>query len=183
MLKADVNEVGDDTEKLYHRYTRRYLEQLGLEAASLDKLASVMPLRMAEGYQPEDHVPDTVPKTLQALADFGYSMALISNRRQPLDELVAELGLAEYFNFTLAAGEVGWWKPDPQLLRHAAEVAGVEPAKSAYIGDNPFADVAGARSAGIQPILIDPADHYPEVDCPRIAQLDELIQMFKPAEA
>lgn len=178
MLKSDVKEAGEERELLYRRYTRRYLEQLGIEGGQLDELTQVLQQRMAEQYEPIDHVPDEVPVTLQTLRDQGYSLALISNRSQTFQAKVVELGLADHFEFTLAAGEVGSWKPDPDLLLQALDQAGIESAQTIYVGDNPYADVAGAKAAGIQPVLIDPDGLFPEVDCPVISRLDELIPLL-----
>jgi predicted HAD superfamily phosphohydrolase YqeG len=42
------------------------------------------------------------------------------------------------------------------------------------VGDNYFADVVGARNAGIQPILIDPVNLFPEADCVVIDTISDL---------
>jgi len=39
-------------------------------------------------------------------------------------------------------------KPDPTIYTLAARVIGVEPAKCAYLGDNPIRDVEGTQAAG-----------------------------------
>ncbi len=174
MLKDDVRRAGDEREILYQRYTRRYLKQLGIEGGELDELALILHQQMSERYEPIDHVPEEVPRTLGALRDGGYYLALISNRSQSFSDKVVELGLSEHFEFTMAAGEVGSWKPDPELLQRAVERAGIQPAQTIYVGDNPYADVAGAQAAGIQPVLIDPEGLFPEIECPVISRLDEL---------
>jgi len=48
-----------------------------------------------------------------------------------------------------------------------------------YVGDNYFADVVGARGAGLQPVLYDPAGIYPEANCPVIVSLDGLLELFE----
>jgi FMN phosphatase YigB (HAD superfamily) len=47
------------------------------------------------------------------------------------------------------------------------------------VGDNYFADVVGARRAGLQPVLYDPRALYPEADCPIITSFDQLIPVLK----
>jgi HAD superfamily hydrolase (TIGR01549 family) len=178
MLKEDVELAGEELEQLYLRYTRRYLEQLGVDPEQLDELTATMQQMMSDHYQPEDYVPAEVHETLQFLKESGYSLALISNRRQPYQDKVHEIGLADYFEFTLAAGEIGRWKPDPALLQHAAERAGAEPSQTIYVGDNPYADVAGADAAGMEPVLIDPEGLFPDVDCQVIASLDQLLPLL-----
>ena len=50
----------------------------------------------------------------------------------------------------LISEEIGLAKPDPRFFRAAGEALGLAPADLLCVGDNPVADVAGARSAGIE---------------------------------
>jgi putative hydrolase of the HAD superfamily len=54
---------------------------------------------------------------------------------------------------------VGAEKPNPLIFRHALAVTGADP-DSWMIGDNPVADVEGARGVGMRAILADGA--YPD---------------------
>jgi putative hydrolase of the HAD superfamily len=99
---------------------------------------------------------------------------LVSNREAGLAQEAAEVGLARFFDFMLAAGEVGLWKPDPNLLLHAVSRMSVLPEHAAYVGDNYFADVLCARRAGLVPILMDPDELYSEPDCLVIRSIEEL---------
>jgi len=57
----------------------------------------------------------------------------------------------------------------------ALQRAGVDASEAIHVGDQYKIDVAGARGVGINPILIDRYDLYPEFsDCPRIRNLTEL---------
>jgi HAD superfamily hydrolase (TIGR01509 family) len=46
-------------------------------------------------------------------------------------------------------------KPDPEIFRRALELAGCAPEEALHVGDTPEEDAAGARAAGITPLLID----------------------------
>jgi putative hydrolase of the HAD superfamily len=48
-----------------------------------------------------------------------------------------------------------------------------------YIGDNYYADVVGARRAGLRPVLYDPQGVFPEADCAIIKSFDELNSILK----
>jgi putative hydrolase of the HAD superfamily len=98
----------------------------------------------------------------------------VSNRHEEYSYLVEELGLLDYFEMTLAAGQVGWWKPDPRLFHYALGLLGVEAENSLYIGDNYYADVLGARAAGLNPVLVDPFEIYDSPDCPVITSIGEI---------
>lgn len=176
-LKRDSRLAGDDRVGLYQRYTRRHLEQLGAQD-DLDELAEQLYGRMVEEYEPEDHVPANVLPTLEELRNRGYRLGLLTNRNRLRQETISRLSLEGAFEFTVAAGDVGWWKPDPRIFNYVVEQAGASPESSAYIGDNPYADVAGAHAAGLHPILVDPYNLFPQADCPVIKELGELPQLL-----
>lgn len=177
-LRADTAAADGDLEVRWRLFTRRHLRAIGAPEDRLDDLAESLQQRMAEEYQSVDLVPTDVQPTLDSLRAAGYRLALISNRTEPIAEKVAELELDDAFEFTLAAGEVGWWKPDPRLLRYAAERAEVKPPSIVYVGDNPYADVQGARNAGLHPVLVDSEDLFPDVECPKIRSIGELQELF-----
>ena len=86
----------------------------------------------------------------------GYVLGIISNLitvREIPDWLEAE-GLTPYFKSVLLSSVFGRRKPDPAIYLEAARRAGVEPARSAYVGDNPKRDVAGTRRAGFGMVII-----------------------------
>ncbi len=64
------------------------------------------------------------------------------------------LGLAGHFHPVVISGELGFAKPDPRIFATALEQAGVAPNGAVMIGDNPVADVAGARRAGMRAIWL-----------------------------
>jgi putative hydrolase of the HAD superfamily len=172
-LLADMRELGDETPEFWRRHTERQLRAVGVEG-DVDELIPQISQRFTERYRPQHHVPDEVIPTLQRLRDLGYTVALVSNRRDPLTDLVAELGLNGHFQFTLSAGEAESYKPDPGIFLKAVELAGCTPGAAAYVGDNYYADVVGARAAGLHPILIDPIGIFPDAGCPTIRKLVEL---------
>ncbi len=49
---------------------------------------------------------------------------------------------------------VGAEKPNPAIFSHSIEVADADVRTSWMVGDNPIADIQGARSAGLRAILI-----------------------------
>jgi FMN phosphatase YigB (HAD superfamily) len=48
------------------------------------------------------------------------------------------------------------------------------PKETAYIGDNYYTDVVGARQAGLYPILYDPRNIFPGADCLVISAISDL---------
>ena len=46
------------------------------------------------------------------------------------------------------------------------------------MGDDYYADILGARNAGLVPILIDRRDIFPDADCQVIKEIGELISFL-----
>lgn len=68
---------------------------------------------------------------------------------------LAKIGLAHFFERTVAARHVGALKPDPAIFHKVIEGTDLQAADVVYVGDDPHLDVAGARAAGMQAIWID----------------------------
>lgn len=175
---VDAEAAEGDDQRFWLNYARRHLRALGATEGQAEQMAPDLHRHMAEQYDPVDVVPDDVLPTLEALRRAGYQLALVSNRDQALDESVAELALEGQFELALAAGEVGWWKPDPRILLYASEQIGVAPTRAIYVGDNPYADVEGAHRAGLKPVLMDPEGLFPEIHCPSIHRLGQLCTLL-----
>jgi HAD superfamily hydrolase (TIGR01549 family) len=174
-LAEDINQFGDsENGDFWRQHARRHLKLLGVSEEAIEDLSKKLTDKMRTKYSAENCVPDDVLPTLQKLREAGYKLAIVSNRHEEYSYLVEELGLLDYFEMTLAAGQVGWWKPDPRLFHYALGLLGVEAENSLYIGDNYYADVLGARAAGLNPVLVDPFEIYDSPDCPVITSIGEI---------
>lgn len=173
-LKKDRSQRGDDWEKLWPAFATRQLSILGVPPDKAVRMAETIQRRMIDEYRPMHVIPEEVPALLEELAAAGCRLAVVSNRRHPISDVITEMGLANHFDLTLAAGEVGWWKPDHRLLAYAADQLGVPANECLYVGDNYFADVPAAVGAGMQAILLDPEDLFPEANCQVIQRLGDL---------
>lgn len=67
---------------------------------------------------------------------------------------LSRIGLAHYFERTIAARQVGVLKPDPAIFHKVIEGTDLDPNEVVYVGDDPELDVGGARGAGMQAIWI-----------------------------
>ena len=67
---------------------------------------------------------------------------------------LAAIGIARYFEASLAARDAGMLKPDPRIFRMLLGSAGVEPGQALHVGDDALADVEGARRAGVTPVWL-----------------------------
>lgn len=178
-LVEDIKTFGDsENGEFWRQHARRHLAHLGVPDRDVEDLSGHITEKMRSAYDAEHCVPDDVIPTLQRLRDQGFKLAILSNRHEQFSELVDELGMLEYFAMTLAAGEVGWWKPDPRLFQHAVGLLEAESDRTVYVGDNYYADVLGARAAGLHPVLLDPFGIYELPDCPVIASIQEIEKLL-----
>lgn len=169
---------GSDNSEFWKQHARRQLTVLGVSGEKLDRLSEKLVTKMQEDYQPQDKIADDVQPTLKYLVNAGYVLGLVSNREGGLSAELEKFALAQYFEYIIAAGEVGWWKPDPRLLQHAIKLAQVQPSQAAYVGDNYYADVLGAEAAGLQAVLIDPLDLYASKRTLSISALGGLLALL-----
>lgn len=84
----------------------------------------------------------------------GLRLVVVSNWDVSLHAVMAAVGLAKAVDAILTSAEVGAGKPAPVIFRRALELAGSDPAEAWHVGDSIEEDVAGARAAGIEPVLI-----------------------------
>jgi putative hydrolase of the HAD superfamily len=116
---------------------------------------------------------DDVEPCFERLSARGLKLGLISNWDTRLRRIIDGLGLARYLDVVVSSADVGLHKPDPRIFELACERLGVYPARCAHVGDHHFADITGARSVGMTPVLISRSS----VGCPEpgaIRTLDQL---------
>lgn len=177
-LLIDMKTLGKENDEFWSNYTRRHLTALGVSSAQAEDWAPKVHTHMRENYNPEDVIPEDVPITLDWLRENGYTVGLVTNRSDPIDEYMEETELVNHLDFYFTAGEIGTWKPKPEIFYYALGLANAKPEQAVYVGDNYYADIVGARAANIEPVLIDPHDVFPEADCPIIHAIGELQGMF-----
>lgn len=178
-LREDLLAHSGETENFWIEYSRRRLIALGASPIWALANAPKVSLHMGAEYKPESIVPEHVRIALAELKQAGYIMAVLSNRDKPFANVLESHGISEFFDFSVAGGEVNSYKPDPGLFEHALQRAGLNPHEAMYVGDNYFADVVGARGAGLVPVLYDPRGIFPEADCTIIKSFEELNSMIK----
>lgn len=122
--------------------------------------------------------PEVQP-TLHALAS-RYALAVLTNGNAD----VRRLGLADYFQFTLCAEELGIGKPDPHPFREALRRGGVHAEEAVHVGDHPGDDIGGAQAAGLRAIWFNPqgkpwtAERPPDAQIRSLAQLPGLLDAW-----
>lgn len=145
-------------------------DQVLRELAALDRVQRLWTL-----------VPGDAPATLAALRARGLRLAVVSNSDGSVEGVLRREGLRPHLELVLDSHVEGVMKPDPRLFRRCVERLGVEAARCAYVGDIYSIDVAGARGAGLQAVLVDRGGGYRAPACPRVSALGELLALLPDA--
>ena len=173
-LRDDLVAHSGESENFWIEYSRRRLISLGVSPASALAYAPKVSMHMGAEYKPESVVPNDVRRALAQLKQAGYVMAVLSNRDKSFQETLDTHNVSEFFDFSLAGGEVDSYKPDPGLFEHALQRLNLTAREAIYVGDNYYADVVGSRRAGLTPVLYDPRELFPGADCATIKSFDDL---------
>ena len=87
---------------------------------------------------------DGVPAMLTQLKK-TYKLAVISNGNADVERI----GISQYFDAVVSAGDVDYCKPDPEIFAIAADRLEIsDVSRLCHIGDEPALDVDGARDLG-----------------------------------
>jgi putative hydrolase of the HAD superfamily len=97
---------------------------------------------------------DDAAPALGALRVAGARLVVASNWDCSLHDVLERLELTPLLDGVVTSAEVGARKPAAAIFERALAVAGAAPAAAIHVGDSLEADVAGARAAGIEPVLI-----------------------------
>jgi putative hydrolase of the HAD superfamily len=114
--------------------------------------------------------PDAVP-ALTGLRDRGLRLIAVSNWDISLPLVLDRCGLDGLLDGTVTSAEAGARKPDPAIFSVALELAGCEAGEALHVGDTEEEDVAGARAAGIRPLLLDRVDGKGDISS--LEQIDQ----------
>ena len=127
---------------------------------------------------------DGVIPGLEAIKQAGFRLGCITNKSARYTEpLLAEAGLAQYFEIVLSGDSLPEKKPHPMPLLHAAKFFGVPAERVLLIGDS-LNDALAARAAGC-PIFCVPYGYnhgnpVSELDVDAVIQnLSEALKLIK----
>lgn len=153
-----------------------------LEAAELphdpETVRALRHAYISEFEEKSDHhhyrlFPDVMP-ALRTLRKAGIKTALISNADEDVTVIAVHFAFAPLMDLIVTSALVGYEKPDARTFYAALDPLRVDPARSVHIGDQPKSDVVGARSVGMNAVLLDRYHRHRDTDIPRVSSLTEL---------
>ena len=90
---------------------------------------------------------------LEKLKSEGYSLGIVTNGFGEFQSRSIEgLGIRSYLDTVLISETEGVRKPQLEIFQRAMDRLGVIAFNSTFVGDNPDADIAGAKGAGMKTI-------------------------------
>jgi putative hydrolase of the HAD superfamily len=96
---------------------------------------------------------DAAP-TMAAFREAGCKIGLLSNCSAEVPPLWRDDPLAAFVDEPVFSCEVGLMKPDARLYAHACGLLNVAPERCLYVGDGGAHELTGARSAGMDALLL-----------------------------
>ncbi len=122
---------------------------------------------------------DDVLPALQRLAQ-NFRLFSVSNG----DACLATIGIGHLFEYSIEPVEAGGYKPDPAPWRHVLARAALDANEVVHVGDDPHADVQGARDMGMHAVWIDRFQRpWPDAlprPASRVGCLNELCELLSP---
>lgn len=107
------------------------------------------------------------PARIAVISDFGSALA----------DVMQDVGLSPYIDVLAISAVEGLAKPAREFFLLTCERAGVAPGDAVMIGDSYRADVLGARSAGMDAVLLDRQGAATETDVPIAPTLTGAVEL------
>jgi putative hydrolase of the HAD superfamily len=131
-------------------------------------------------WEPHTFLDPDVPQLWAGLKDRGIRIGVLSNTlwsRTEHERIFARDGVLDLIDGAVYTSEIPWTKPHAEAFQAAMAAVGVtDPAHAVFVGDRPFDDIHGAKSAGMRAVLV-PHSSIPAVQHGPVAgEPDAVIQ-------
>jgi len=138
--------IAGEQPAMRHDFTWLRLEALRFHATSAGYGATVAEEAFEVFYRARNEVSlfDDVRPALERLSRH-FRLFTLSNGNADL----RAIGIDRFFERSICAREAGALKPDRRIFACLIEATGLDPAATLHVGDDPEADVVGARDAGL----------------------------------
>lgn len=93
-------------------------------------------------------------EVLEDLNNLGYDCHILSNHVPELENIIEKLNIRKYIKNIYNSAFIGYEKPNYKIYQHVINDLKKDPKDIIMIGDNYIADVVGAKSNGINAILV-----------------------------
>ena len=150
-------------EQGYRAFLAAYVRAAGVAPSRVEGAVE----RLARAFKRADNAWSRVcpgaESGLRALCATGARVVIVSNSNGTVEQSLVSMGVCQVgrgrgasVTAVLDSAVVGIAKPDPRIFAHALSEAGVAADRAVHVGDSVYAEVEGARAAGITPVHFDP---------------------------
>ncbi|REE99193.1 HAD family hydrolase [Thermomonospora umbrina] len=135
-------------------------------SATLDELFDLAGVRPTEAllatkfqtWEPHTFLYPDATALLEGLRARGIKVGVLSNTmwsREWHERIFDRDGVLDLLDGAVYSSEIPWTKPHAEAFRSAMEAVGAtDPARCVFVGDRPFDDIHGAKSAGMRAVQI-----------------------------
>ena len=167
-------------------YLEAYVRTLEVEAPRRESAIVALHARFDDSASLWRRAIPGARDTLQALLAAGVRLGVVSNAEGTCQARLAELAVCQVgpgrgapVEIVVDSHLVGVEKPDPKIFGFALSAMGLDPARCLYVGDSVRFDVAGARAAGLSPVLVTPEPEARAGAFARVRGLAELLSLLE----
>lgn len=168
----DTWEADERILRFYRRYYIQFLTDLGVESPDEHHANAIIDRYLDLGNW---RLYPQVLETLESLVAQGYRLGIASDWGSGLPRILHALGLSRYLEWAVVSGAIGLAKPSAHFYKLVVQRAGVPASEIVHVGDSYYADMRGARTVGMDGIVIDWQHRgWPRLDVPLIHELAAL---------
>ncbi len=167
--------LGEDRFSAHPEGAKGFWREFVARVAAHLELEAPTPFLAAELFERFAHVEAwqvfaDAREALPTLRAAGLRLAVTSNFDARLPRLLADAGLADFFDTVVYSEEVGVEKPHPAIFEELLERLQLQSARVLHVGDSRRDDVEGARAVGMQALWLTRGS--PRGDLRSLSELD-----------
>jgi len=161
MLRFNINDVDRFVERFIEldqkgmvwkdEVYKALIDEFEIVDWSVDDLLNTYVLMFSAFRKPRRGAAEAV----EACRRKGFKIVLVTNGKSPFQERnFQKLDCSRLFDSVIVSEVVGLRKPEKAIFELACRVVDADVESSVFIGDNPVADMEGAKLAGMKTIYI-----------------------------
>ena len=130
-------------------------------------------------WEPHTFLDPDVPGLFRGLRERGIRVGVLSNTmwsRAEHERIFARDGVLDLVDGAVYTSELAVTKPHADAFRAALSAVGLsDPAGAVFVGDRPFDDIHGAKSAGMRAVLVPHSDIPADQHGPVVGEPDAVV--------
>ena len=152
----------------------QWLKQWPDTGLDMDSLRAWYRASMVRNIEPDVEIIGFLTRLNRQRVPWG----IVTNGAASQRDKCKAAGLEQIAPFIIVSGEIGYWKPDRRIFREALTAAGVNtPERIIFIGDNPVADIDGAKRFGMLAAWVKRGRQYPNDLMPPDYTIDHVLEV------